>query len=153
MKSILPVTILFMVFSLTCIQKALPQTGTEDQIKSILVDMWDAVEKKDIERYAAHLHPDYTSFGEYDIFLNEGRDMEVRNTKKWISNLKSIHTDMHNPKVSVKGNVAWITYYWTDYGEESGQSFSSKGKSTRIFLKENERWLCTHAHFTLIASE
>jgi len=128
----------------------LAQNSTEDHIKSILTEMWDAVEKKDIDTYAMHLHPDYTSFGENNFFINEGKGLEIRNTKNWVSNLNSIHTDMHNATVSVKGDVAWITYYWTDYGTENEEPFSSKGKSTRIFVKENDVWLCIHAHFTLI---
>jgi ketosteroid isomerase-like protein len=126
------------------------QENAEELIKSIILEMWDAVEKKDIEKYSSHLHPDYTSFGENNFFLNEGKDLEIRNAKKWWSTTEFIHTDMHNAEVTIKENVAWITYYWTDYGIENGEQFSSKGKSTRIFVKENGRWLCTHAHFTLL---
>jgi ketosteroid isomerase-like protein len=44
--------------------------------------------------------------------------------------------------------VAWITYYWTDGGLLDGKPFSSRGKSTRIFVKEGGRWLCIHGHYT-----
>jgi len=150
MKTLKSGTFLIIAISTLFTTKVFSQTNIEQDIKSILTNMWDAIERKDIDGYAAHLHPDFTSFGENDMFLSEGKDLEVRNAVNWTSKIKFIHTDMHNAQVTVKENVAWITYYWTDYGEESGKTFSSKGKSTRIFVNENDKWLCIHAHFTLI---
>ena len=57
---------------------------------------------------------------------------------------------MIDPKGTVKGDVAWMTYYWSDKGLTSGQVFTSKGKSTRIFVKENNQWRCIHGHYTLL---
>ncbi len=56
----------------------------------------------------------------------------------------------HQPTVLVRGDVAWIVYYWTDAGEIDGERFTSRGKSTRIFVRENGRWLCIHGHFTAV---
>ena len=59
-------------------------------------------------------------------------------------------TEMHQPKVIIRGDVAWILYYWTDAGCSEGQRFTSRGNSTRIFVKEKGRWLCVHSHFTAV---
>jgi len=58
---------------------------------------------------------------------------------------------MEDPRVIIKGKVAWIVYYWSDSG--NGKTFVSRGKSTRIFVKEDEKWLCIHGHYTLMPSE
>jgi len=150
MKKIFSGIFVVHMIAIMSLPQLMAQDGTEDQIKSILIKMWDAVEKKDIDKYSSYLHQDYTSFGENNFFLNEGKALEIRNAKEWWSKTKFIHTDMHNAKVTVNGNVAWMTYYWTDYGVENEEPFSSKGKSSRIFVKENGKWLCIHAHFTLI---
>jgi ketosteroid isomerase-like protein len=120
----------------------------QDAIKATLVAMWDALEKGDVARYATYLHPDFTAFYENDEYLNEGKDLEVRVYTDYLKTAKNIHTEMHNPKVTVHGDVAWITYYWTDWGEVDGKRVSSRGKSTRIFVKENGKWLCAHGHYT-----
>jgi len=39
---------------------------------------------------------------------------------------------------------------WKDNGTTNGEEFSSRGKSTRIFVKENGKWLCIHGHYTLL---
>ncbi|PZX50540.1 YybH family protein [Algoriphagus chordae] len=125
----------------------------EEAIKAALIDMWDAVEKADVDRYASHIHPDFTQFGEYDPVLREGKEAEVEANAAWVADSKDIHTEMLDPKITIKGDVAWITYYWKDHGETAGKAFASTGKSTRIFVKENDRWLCIHGHYTLLTAE
>jgi ketosteroid isomerase-like protein len=119
-------------------------------IKAVLVDMWDAIEKKDINRYAKYVHPDFTQFGETDSILRQGKDAEIFSMKEWFKTTSNVHTEMHTPRVTVKGKTAWIVYYWSDAGLNNGKPFSSRGKSTRIFVRENNQWLCIHGHYTLL---
>jgi len=119
-------------------------------IKNTLINMWAAIENEDIEKYASYIHPDFSQFGEYDSIIKLGKDIEVKGIHEWIKNSSNIHTEMIDPLVSIKGNVAWITYYWSDHGTTNGEPFASKGKSTRIFVKENNTWLCIHGHYTLL---
>lgn len=120
------------------------------EVKATLVAMWDAIEKGDADRYAAFVHPDFTSFGENDAYLSEGKEAEVRSYRDYLRRAAGVHTEMHQPAVTVRGDVAWITYYWTDSGTNGGKRFSSRGKSTRIFVRENGRWLCIHGHYTAV---
>lgn len=122
----------------------------EEEIKETLVQMWDAVEQEDIAKYAGYIHPDFTQFGEFDDKLKIGKELEVNGTQDWVNNSENIHTEMIDPLVTVNGNVAWITYYWSDSGITGDKSFASKGKSTRIFVKENNKWLCIHGHYTIL---
>jgi ketosteroid isomerase-like protein len=122
----------------------------EEEVKTTLINMWDAIEKEDIELYASYIHPDFTQFGESDPTLKIGRETEVNGTNEWIKNSSNIHTEMEEPIVVIRDSVAWIIYYWKDSGTTNGEAFSSRGKSTRIFVKEKGRWLCIHGHYTLL---
>lgn len=122
----------------------------EQAIKDTLTQMWDAIEKEDIDRYATYVHEDFTQFGETDPTLNVGKQEEVKGVREWVKNSDNVHTEMIEAKVTIKENVAWITYYWSDQGTTKGKPFASKGKSTRIFVKENGKWLCIHGHYTLL---
>ena len=127
-----------------------PSTPDEAQeVKGTLTQMWNAIEAGDAERYASFVHSDFTQFGETDAYLSEGKSMEVRSMTAYLQRAKGVHTDMHNAQVTVRGNVAWITYYWTDEVVTEGKRVTSRGKSTRIFVKEGGRWLCIHGHYTL----
>ncbi len=126
------------------------QTSDAEEVKATLVAMWDAIESGDLDRYASYIHADFTSFGESDVYLNSGKEYEVRNIGDYLQRAHGVHTEMHQPEVTVIGTVAWITYYWTDSGYIEGARFTSRGKSTRIFVKEDGRWLSIHGHYTAV---
>lgn len=137
-----------------CMMPAFSQTtaktpnGEQQAVISTLISMWDALEHADIERYASYIHPDFTSFGEDDTYLNQGKEYEVRTYTNYLKRAKNLHTDMHQPEVTVRGDTAWVTYYWTEGADVDGKRVTSRGKSTRIFVKENGKWLCIHGHYT-----
>lgn len=130
--------------------EAKPNVNAEEEIRATLVEMWDAVEKGDIDRYAALVHPDFTQFGENDSALLVGKEAEVAGMRKSMQKATDVHTEMIDPRITIKGDVAWIVYYWSDSGLSNGKPFATHGKSTRIFVKENGKWLCIHGHYTLL---
>ena len=151
-------SLIALIFVISC---AIPQSepkkaftldtpAEKEKIKATLVDMWDAIEKGDIERYAGYVHPNFTSFGETAKELRSGREAEVKAIREWVEEPTRVHTEMKAPIVTIVGNVAWITYYWSDQGTTKGEPFATKGKSTRIFVNENGKWLCIHGHYTLL---
>jgi ketosteroid isomerase-like protein len=144
------ITILSLLFFLIGCNSNTSSINDEKAVKDTLIAMWDAIEKEDIERYANYVHDDFTQFGETDPTLNIGKQIEVDGVRDWVKNSDGIHTEMIEPRVVIKENVAWITYYWSDSGTTNGKAFASKGKSTRIFVKEDEKWLCVHGHYTLL---
>ncbi len=50
----------------------------EQEIIDTLVAMWAAIEAGDLDAYARYVHPDFTAFGENDVYLAEGRALELR---------------------------------------------------------------------------
>ena len=122
----------------------------EEIIKQTLISMWQAIEDEDMARYETFIHPDFTQFGETDSVLSVGKNTELKGVSSWVEAYDNIQTEMIEPKITVIDKVAWITYYWSDTSKKDGKEYSSKGKSTRIFVKENEQWLCIHGHYTLM---
>ena len=122
----------------------------KEAVKQALTGMWTAIEKEDMTTYAAYIHPDFTQFGETDSVLRIGKRGEIEGVTSWVANSSEIHTEMHEPRITIKDKVAWIVYYWSDRGITEGTAFTSRGKSTRIFVKEGGKWLCIHGHYTLL---
>ncbi len=122
----------------------------KEAVKATLVAMWDAVEKGDFGGYATFIHPNFTQFGEYDSSLRIGKEAELAGMRTSMQKSSDVHTEMIDPRVTINGDVAWITYYWSDSGISNGESFATHGKSTRIFIKENNKWFCIHGHYTLL---
>jgi ketosteroid isomerase-like protein len=78
------------------------------EVKETLIAMWAAIEAGDPDRYASYIHPDFTAFGESDVYLAEGKDLEVREIAEYLRRAQNVHTEMHQPRVTVRGDVAWI---------------------------------------------
>ena len=91
-----------MVAGLFVVPVAGQSTPAKDvaDIKATLVAMWDAIEKGDVDRYATYVHPAFTSFGENDTYITEGKDAEVRNYRDYLHRATGVHTDMHQPVVT-----------------------------------------------------
>lgn len=149
----------FVILSLLFMQPAFAQTSSDaDKVKQNIISMWAAVEVGDVDTYMTYIHDDYTVFGEGDIYLQSGKDKERASYADYLGRVSGVRTFMHQPEVTLRGKTAWITYYWTDSGYSNtknakgdtvrGERFTTKGKSTRIFVKENGKWLCIHSHFT-----
>jgi len=148
------VVFLFVLASITNCRKDQPSIELEKEaIKQTLIDMWQAIEEEDLEAYALFIHPDFTQFGETDSILRIGKEAEVKGVASWIKNSSNIQTEMHKPRITIRDKTAWISYYWSDSGITDGSAFTSRGKSTRIFVKEKGRWLCIHGHYTLLPNK
>lgn len=146
-------TLLLTGFFWTQAANSFANDADKQAIKDSIIAMWDAVEGGDVDLYMTNIHPDYTLFGEGDIYLQSGKALERASYTDYLGRVKNVRTFMHQPEVTVRGDTAWITYYWSDSGIytsglKAGERFTSQGKSTRIFVKEDGRWLCIHGHFT-----
>ena len=146
MKNIkIVISILLIVFSSVILAS---NSGDKQAVINNIKSMWQAIETNNLPDYLQYIHSDYTVFGEGDAYLHKGKDKEAIDIGDYIGRAKNVRTFMHQPEVIVRGNTAWITYYWNDAGYISNERFTSRGKSTRIFVKEKGKWLCIHSHFT-----
>ena len=124
--------------------------SAQDQIVDNVHSMWKAVETNNLKAYLKYIHPDYSVFGEGDVYLHQGKEKEAIDYGDYLGRVKGVRTFMHQPQVIIKGDTAWITYHWNDAGYSRGKRFTSRGKATRIFVKEKGKWLCIHSHFTAV---
>jgi len=150
LKNLYFISFIAIVFLFSCTNNDTNLSDEKELIKSTLIDMWDAIEKGDIDRYASYVHEDFTQFGENDSVLRSGKAAEIKGIQEWIESSSPIHTEMQDAKVTINGSTAFITYYWSDSGTTDGKAFATRGKSTRIFVKEQGKWLCIHGHYTLL---
>ena len=142
-------TLLIIGLALT-LSSCIPRASEQEDIKKTLNAMWKAIEQEDLETYASYVHPDFTQFGETDSVLRVGKEAELEGIANWLREASEIKTEMLEPKVTIRGDVAWIVYYWKDHGITDTGTFSTRGKSTRIFVRESGKWLCIHGHYTLL---
>jgi ketosteroid isomerase-like protein len=95
---------------------------------------------------------DYTEFnGQYATRV-DGKAMNSRLAEAAAKGSeKRIAAEMLNPKVQVyNGNVAILTYNYAGLTQDKdGKTEPSRAKSTRIFVKKDNKWVLVHANFGL----
>lgn len=93
---------------------------------------------------------DYTEFnGDYATRL-DGKAMSVRlGEASAKGSEKRIAAEMANPKVQVyNGNVAILTYNYVGLTiDKDGKTTPARAKSTRVFVKKDNKWVMVHANF------
>ena len=60
--------------------------------------------------------------------------------------MQQVRLDRLNTFVKVSGGVAWASYQWDFGGTVDGEPMISRGQTTLVLEKRNDRWLVVHNH-------
>ena len=93
------------------------------------------------------LADDYTEFnGDYPTRI-DGKAMALA-MNSIPPSTKSVYGDMQNAKVQVYGDTAILTYNFAGISRQAdGKTLPSIAKSTRVYHRQNGRWMMVHANF------
>ena len=126
--------------------------ATADAVIAMVKAQW-AAEIKDatkITEQTKDAADDYTEFnGDYATRL-DGKAMSSRLAEAaGRASGKTIAAEMANPKVQVyNGNVAILTYNYVGVTQDKdGKTEPTRAKSTRVFVKKDNKWMLVHANF------
>jgi len=116
----------------------------------------EIIRKLDNERIQAQIHADATALGRIYAadFIGVGPSGRVRTKPQVISDFtsgdlkfQSITTD--DVQVCVYGNTAVETGRSTMIGEDKGQTVPRDTRFTRVWVKQQGRWLLVANHYSL----
>jgi ketosteroid isomerase-like protein len=126
--------------------------ATADAVIAMTKAQW-AVGMKDptnVAEQSKDMSDDYTEFnGQYGTRL-DGKAMNSRLAESAGKDSgKTIGAEMANPKVQVyNGNVAILTYNYVGLTQDKdGKTEPTRAKSTRVFVKKDNKWTLVHANF------
>ncbi|SRR6266404_1545384 len=66
---------------------------------------------------------------------------------------QQVRLDRVNTFIKVSGAVGWACYQWDFSGVVDGQPMTSRGQTTLVFEKRNDRWLIVHNHTSVAQGE
>lgn len=123
-----------------------------DEVIAIVKAQW-AAEMKDptnVAEQMKNIADDYTEFnGDYSTRL-EGKAMNTRLAEAaGSSSVKTAAGEMANAKVQVyNGEVAILSYNYVGLTKDKdGKTEPSRAKSTRVYVKQNGKWMLVHSNF------
>ena len=137
-------------------QQAAPVQSGDQTIADAVIAMtkaqWAAGMKDptNVAEQSKDMSEDYTEFnGQYATRL-DGKAMNSRLAEaSGKESGKGIAAEMANPRVQVyNGNVAILTYNYVGLTQDKdGKTEPSRAKSTRVFVKKDNKWMLVHANF------
>jgi len=126
--------------------------GISDAVIAMTKAQWAAGIKDptNVGEQSKDMSDDYTEFnGDYATRL-DGKAMSSRLTEAaGKASGKTIASEMANPKVQVyNGDVAILTYNYVGVTQDKdGKTEPTRAKSTRVFVKKDNKWVLVHANF------
>lgn len=129
--------------------KTLVPLTDEQQIDYMLSEMLGAWQVGDIEK----LHATYAD----DISMVNGSwAPPVLGWTNYLAiyqqqraRMQQIRLDRSNTYIKVSGNVGWACYQWDFSALVDGQPVQSRGQTTVVVEKRNNRWVIVHNHTSL----
>jgi ketosteroid isomerase-like protein len=123
-----------------------------DDVIAMVRAQW-AAEMKDPTNVAEQMKnvaDDYTEFnGDYATRL-EGKSLNMRLAEAGGgSSVRTVAGEMANAKVQVyNGDVAILSYNYVGLlKDKDSKTEPSRAKSTRVYVKQNGKWMLVHANF------
>lgn len=151
--ALLPVA-LGLVFNTGALAATEP-SGAGAEVMAAARAQWAAEnENKPASKAMDSLADDYTEFNPEVPTLIEGKAVAGRFYDASLqSGDKGLVSEMINPHVQVYGDTAILTYNYAGMTKASdGKMRSNFAKSTRVYVKQNARWMLVHANFAPVIS-
>ena len=126
--------------------------ATADAVIAMTKAQWAAGIKDptNVAEQSKDMSDDYTEFnGQYATRL-DGKAMNSRLAEaSGKESSKSLASEMTNPKVQVyNGDTAILTYNFVGVTQDKdGKTTPDRAKSTRVFVKKDNKWTLVHANF------
>ena len=114
---------------------------------------WAAeIAKQPAATQLASLADDYTEFNpDYPTRL-DGKELAVRMLSV-TPDVVSVVSEMQNAKVQTYGDTAILTYNFVGLNRGAdGKLKPNTAKSTRVYVRQNGRWMLVHANFAPVAA-
>jgi len=103
-------------------------------------------QKRDIKAYSDYFDDSYSGW-EYDYDVPEGKEALVNSLDYWFKNAKIIYLNITPATIWVKGDFAYVHYYYTSVREsKEGKAEWVKGRWTDILMKVNGKWVIIGDH-------
>ena len=154
MKTLFSVGVMAALISLA----AAPAVAGDDprvsaEVMALARGQWAAeIGKQPATTQLSSLADDYTEFNnDYPVRL-DGKELAVRMVSV-APDVVPMVSEMQNAKVQTYGDTAILTYNFVGMNRSAdGKLKPAVGKSTRVYVRQNGRWMLVHAHFSPVGS-
>lgn len=148
-------TALALALSLIPLTAALAQNAQADEIIALAKSQWAAENAmKPTTEAWANIADDYTEFNPVFPTRIDGKALAARfYDAQSKSGDVGMVSEMQNAKVQVYGDTAILTYNYAGMTKNAkGELKPDTAKSTRVYVKQNNKWMLVHANFAPVSA-
>ena len=134
---------------------AVAGAGTEEEVIKITYAQWAAEIAEDADASTSIMADDYTEFNAAFPTRIDGKALNTKLSNALAEGGGSMLAgEMTNAKVQAYGNVAILTYNFLGVTKDAdGETEPMLAKSTRVYVKQDGKWMLVHANFAPVASD
>lgn len=133
---------------------AQPGSRAEAEVVAAARAQWAAERAgRPISEQMSSIAEDYTEFNADHPTRIDGKALNSQLYEAWAQGPKSVVGEMQNSKVQVYGDTAILTYNYVGLvRDKDGKLTPSNAKSTRVYNRQNGRWMLVHANFAPVSA-
>lgn len=110
---------------------------------------WEAIKNKQVDAVADYFADDASVFNVGQAYRLRGKAQILSELGAWLQQATVRSYQILEPQVEVLGDMALLTYYFTEAGVAAGKDYANTGKITVVFVKEKGAWRALHEHNSL----
>lgn len=119
------------------------------EIEAWLRGFSEAVRDRDFSRGEAMFAADAIAFGTVACRADSRSELRDRQWQRVWSQTRGFDFDYATARAHVEGSLALVLGRWSSTGfDESGASFTRRGRSTIALQRRGEEWIAIHSHFS-----
>ena len=124
------------------------------EVMALARAQWAAeMAQRPVSEQMTSIAEDYTEFNADHPTLITGRALNGQLYEAWSAGPRTLVGDMQNPHVQVYGDTAILTYNYVGLvRSREGDIEPANAKSTRVYVRQNGRWMLVHANFNPVAA-
>ncbi len=148
-RTLVPLCICVVLLLGVVTTEAATKKDVADEIIAITKAQWAAEMKRDSSTAMKNVAGEYTEFNFTYPTRLDGKDLNMRLAEaQAVASGDLIAAEMANEKVQVYGDTAILTYNFIGaLKDKDGAIEPLLAKSTRVYIRENDRWMLVHANF------
>lgn len=134
---------------------AAAEPGAAAEVMALAKAQWSAEDQNKTAAQAwSSVADDYTEFNAVVPTLVEGKATAARFYDASLqSGDKGMVSEMINPHVQVYGDTAILAYNYAGVTKDhSGKMQPNLAKSTRVYVRQNGKWMLVHANFAPVVN-
>ncbi|MBI4483304.1 MAG: nuclear transport factor 2 family protein [Acidobacteria bacterium] len=120
----------------------------EREVLDVARRLLRAYAEKDLEAFRETFDEDASGFWTKP-YRADGREEILASMAESFKSIEVSHWSLRQPRVQIHGDVAVVSFHWSESGRFGDQHYDITGKATEVYVKTKKGWKTIHYHYSV----